>query len=510
MVDNTRLNAGAADGDIIASDDIGGVKYQRNKVMHGADGAANETTVTTPLPVTIGDGTDTLLISAGGAALVDGSATTQPVSHAALTELAAAIDTELQVDIVAMPAVDLGATDNAVLDAIAASVAAIDTDTSTIITAVQLIDNAVYVDDADWTDNTSSHYLVGGVYQSAPHTVTDGDVTPFLTDVNGRVAVAGTVDLGATDNAVLDAIAASVAAIDTDATTIIGHVDGIETVLGTIDADTGSIMTAVQLIDDAIYVDDTATHATGTSKGVLIMGAAVPTDTAVSANDIGAVAMSLNRGLHVDVQVSALPTGAATSAKQDTEIASLATIAGDTTDIEAAVEILDNIVLVDDAAFTPASSSVAVAGFFADEASTDSVDEGDIGAARMTTDRQQRVVLGVAAIGGGATIHKTLDLDESEEEVKATPGTVYGYFFTNLSAGSRFIKFYNDTAANVIVGTTVPVITIPLEPDQALNVAWDFGIPFSAAICIAATTAIADADAGAPGANDVCGFVLFK
>lgn len=48
-------------------------------------------------------------------------------------------------------------------------------------------------------------------------------------------------------------------------------------------------------------------------------------------------------------------------------------------------------VLVDDAAFTPAVSSVSAAGYFADETAPDSVDEGDIGAARMTLDRKQLV-----------------------------------------------------------------------------------------------------------------------
>jgi len=45
--------------------------------------------------------------------------------------------------------------------------------------------------------------------------------------------------------------------------------------------------------------------------------------------------------------------------------------------------------LVDDAAFTPATSLVTPVGYFADEGSTDSVGEGDIGAARMTLDRKQ-------------------------------------------------------------------------------------------------------------------------
>lgn len=57
------------------------------------------------------------------------------------------------------------------------------------LTALQLIDDAVFADDADWTDNTSKHLLVGGVYQSTQHTVTDGDVSPFAVDENGNLRV---------------------------------------------------------------------------------------------------------------------------------------------------------------------------------------------------------------------------------------------------------------------------------------------------------------------------------
>lgn len=268
---------------------------------------------------------------------------------------------EMQVDIVSAPTLTVNA--HAVTNA---GTFAVQVDGSAL-TALQLIDDAVYVDDADWTDNTSKHLLVGGVYQGTPHTVTDGDVTPFLTDANGRLVVAATdngstlsiddgggaitvdgtvtanlsatdnavldaiqaalegtltvtgggggteytsdeasptdpigatslivrddalstqettdgdwtamrgnsrgalwvvhdgnitADLGATDNAVLDAIAASVAAIDTDATTIIGHVDGIETLigttnttLGTIDTDTGNISTKIDTLAGAV------------------------------------------------------------------------------------------------------------------------------------------------------------------------------------------------------------------------------------------------------------------
>ena len=43
------------------------------------------------------------------------------------------------------------------------------------LTALQLLDNTVYVDDADWAATTSSHNLIGGIYQSTPGTITDGD-----------------------------------------------------------------------------------------------------------------------------------------------------------------------------------------------------------------------------------------------------------------------------------------------------------------------------------------------
>lgn len=72
--------------------------------------------------------------------------------------------------------------------------------------------------------------------------------------------------------------------------------------------ESGSALTALQLIDDIVYTDDTSTHATGTSKGALMMAAATPTDGSVNANDIGALAMTTDRKLHVSVQ-DALPAG---------------------------------------------------------------------------------------------------------------------------------------------------------------------------------------------------------
>src|SRR5947207_2270061 len=51
MADNTVLNAGSG-GDTYGSDDISGVKYQRIKLIHGADGTnAGDVAIANPLPV---------------------------------------------------------------------------------------------------------------------------------------------------------------------------------------------------------------------------------------------------------------------------------------------------------------------------------------------------------------------------------------------------------------------------------------------------------------------------
>ena len=111
------------------------------------------------------------------------------------------------------------------------------------LTSLQLIDDVVYADDADWSDGSSKHALVGGLYQSSPQSITDGDVGPVQVTANGYLIAA----LSPTDNAVLDTI---------------------DAVLDTIKTDTASSLTALQLIDDPVYTDGSGTP----SKGILMMG----------------------------------------------------------------------------------------------------------------------------------------------------------------------------------------------------------------------------------------------
>lgn len=115
-----------------------------------------------------------------------------------------------------------------------------------------------------------------------------------------------------------------------------------------------------------------------------------------------------------------------------------------------------------------------------------------------------------AATSGGCSVYKSLDLDETEEEIKATAGQLYSIKGYNANAAVRYLKLYNATAASVTVGTTSPVITIPLEAQKAFE--WNPAYPaaFSTAITAAATTGLADNDTGAPSANDVIANFLYK
>ena len=103
---------------------------------------------------------------------------------------------------------------------------------------------------------------------------------------------------------------------------------------------------------------------------------------------------------------------------------------------------------------------------------------------------------------------KSIDLDETEEEVKDTAGQVYMIHAINLSAATLYLKFYDADADDVTVGTTVPDWTFPVPTLGDTNgngfcISIPCGVQFSNAITMACTTGLADNDSGAPGSN-VC------
>jgi len=93
--------------------------------------------------------------------------------------------------------------------------------------------------------------LIGGRYDSSARTLGNGDAGAVALNASGHVLMAGTVDLGSTDNTVLD-----------------------------------NIQTAVELVDNAVHVDD-AGFTLGSHSGMMMMGFAGTNS--VNSNDAAAL-----------------------------------------------------------------------------------------------------------------------------------------------------------------------------------------------------------------------------
>ena len=244
---------------------------------------------------------------------------------------------------------------------------------ATIAGDVASIEGAVYVDDADWTDSTSSHLLVGGVYQSVPQAITDGDVGPIQVTANGYViaSINGTVTVdgsgvtqpvsaaslplptGASTEATLSTLNGKVTACNTGAvvlasgtvTTITNPVAvtgtfwqatqpvsaaslplptgaATEATLGTIDTDTGNIAAGY------------AAEGSALGSGVLLQGDDGTDRTNVLVDTDGHLQVDVLTGAGgtqyaVDAALGATPTGTLAVAIRDDALAALTPVEGD-------------------------------------------------------------------------------------------------------------------------------------------------------------------------------------
>jgi hypothetical protein len=193
--------------------------------------------------------------------------------------------------------------------------------------------------------------------------------------------------------------------------------------------ESGAALTALQLIDNIVLAED-AVHASG-DPGVMLLAVRsdTPANTAGTNGDYSALITDSTGRLHCNVSnavsLGALPAG--TNNIGDVDVLTVpadpfganADAASATGSISAKLRFIastgipitgtvtvgshavtnagtfavqDSEKVADDAAFTVGTTKVSPVGYLADETATDSVDEGDVGAARMTLDRKQHVV----------------------------------------------------------------------------------------------------------------------
>lgn len=301
-----------------------------------------------------------------------------------------------------------------------------------------------------------------------------------------------TAELSAVDNAVLDTIAAKDFATQTTLAAINAKlVTGTDIGDVTINNSTGAAAVNIQDGGNTITVDGTVTaNLSATDNAVLdqielnqdsqtAILTTIDTDTGAMATDLAAIEVLL--------------TG----------------IGADTDAIKTATQLIDNAISgsemqVDVVAALPAGTNA-----IGKLAANSGVDIGDVDVTSIAAGSN---LIGNVGIGvrtsGGATPFYNLDVDESEDAIKATAGQLYEIYCNNTTAAQIFVKLYNATTANVTVGTTTPVMVIPVPGNADSDGAgvvrqWPMGLAFDTAITIAATTGAADNDTGAPGAGAI-------
>lgn len=343
----------------------------------------------------------------------------------------------------------------------------------------------------------------------------EGDNVQLRVDANGAlwVIVSGTVTVGS--HAVTNA---GVFAVQVD----------------------GAALTALQLIDDPVFADDAAF--TLASSKVMMAGAirddALGTLTAVE-GDAVPLRVSSTGALHVtgggggteytEDEATANPIiGAAVMMERDDALSALTPIEGDWAslrcDANGALWTALNSVIpgtaatnlgkAEDAGHTSADTGIYVLAVRDDSPAAHSGTDGDYESLHVSAEGGLWTTP-TGSASGGLTTFRSIDLDESEEEVKATAGTVYHIAAFNRTAAPLYLKLYNDTAANVSVGSSTPTHTyvIPGNADSdgaGFILSVPSGIAFSTAICAAVTTGVADADTGAPGANEAVVNIQYK
>jgi len=201
VADDVILSAAVGTGATVATDDDGSRQHQYVKLEWGADNVYNKvtSTATNPLPVALSD-----------------------VDNAVLDTIDAVLDT-INAKLVTgtvIGDVNLGATDAAELVKIS--------------TATELIDDAIFADDAAFTLASSKTMVSGAIRDDTLSTLTavEGDVVPFRVNSTGALHVTG--DGGGTQYSVDDAgptVVTMAGVVRDDSLTTLTEVDGDATVL---------------------------------------------------------------------------------------------------------------------------------------------------------------------------------------------------------------------------------------------------------------------------------------
>ena len=340
---------------------------------------------------------------------------------------------------------------------------------------MQLIDDPVVVlGTATYTEAASKGMVIGAVRRDAdtPLADTTNEFSPLITDANGYLKVE-IFDGGGSHT-----VDGTVAATQSGSWTLAAN-SGVDIGDVTINNAAGASAVNIQDGGNSITVDNGGTFAVQATIAAGATSIAKAEDVGSADADVGVPAMAVRKATPVNTSGT------------DGDYEFLQMSAGR---LWASATI--------DAALPAGTNAIGKL------AANSGVDIGDVDVTSISAGANLIGDVGIsgARTSGGTTIFRSIDIDESEEEIKASAGQIYWIHAMNLTASVLYLKFYNATAANVTVGTTTPVMTFPIATQATTSgagfvLAIPNGIVFGTAISVACTTGVADADTGAPAAN---------
>lgn len=134
---------------------------------------------------------------------------------------------------------------------------------------------------------------------------------------------------------------------------------------------------------------------------------------------------------------------------------------------------------------------------------------------RLRSDATSTGVLQVAqtavASNGASTMNASSSdgataLTATAQAIKASAGTLQGYYIYNPNSSAAYVQFYNTASGSVTVGTTAPLFMLTIPATSAANLALPQGIQFSTAMSWAATSTAGGNGAPTTALDAVCWF----
>lgn len=152
-----------------------------------------------------------------------------------------------------------------------------------------------------------------------------------------------------------------------------------------------------------------------------------------------------------------------------------------------------NLGKAEDAAHVSGDTGVAVLAVRDDTLNPTSGTEGDYEMLHTTADGALWVTQAPSTSNGWSTFMASSGdgstaLTATAQAVKASAGTLGGWYIYNPNATATYVIIYNTAQGSVTVGTTNPQMVLCIPATSAANVEFGNGINFTTAISVAATT----------------------